>query len=86
MVSTVSPITWMGSASRASASARSSMRVRSIVGQNVTRVPVTVRPIQPSRLAVMCAMSRRPCHSSGRPNASATPNDSPTGRQMDAAT
>ena len=76
----------MGSASRASDSARSSIRVRSMVGQNVTRVPVTVSPIQPSRLAPMWAISSRPCHSSGSPNASATPKPSPRGRQIAAAT
>ncbi len=47
---TSTPPIRIGSACRARVSARSSMRARSIVGQKVTRVPVTVRPSQPSAI------------------------------------
>ena len=36
-----------------------SIRVRSMVGHSVTRVPTTVRPTQPSRLRPRCARNRR---------------------------
>ena len=53
-----------GSAVVARRSARSSIRERSIVGQSVTRVPVTVSPIQPRTRTAVCARSSRPWMSS----------------------
>ncbi len=85
MTTTIAP-TSTGSAWRASRSARSSMRVRNTVGQNVTRVPTTVRPIQPSSIVMVCATSSDACHRSSSPQASAAPNPAPTGRQAAAAT
>jgi len=74
-----------GNACLASRSARSSILVRSTVGQNVTRVPTTVSPIQPSSIVMVCATSRAACQRSSRPQASVAPNPAPTGRQAAAA-
>ncbi len=68
-----------GRAWPASRSARGSMRVRRIVGQNVTRVPVMVRPIQPRIIRLTWASSSRPLASSSRPRARAAPSAAPTG-------
>ena len=53
-----------GSAWRASDSARSSILARSIVGQSVTSVPVTVRPSHPSAIVSEWATSSRECQGS----------------------
>ena len=62
------------------------MRVRRMVGQKVTSVPTTVRPIQPSRFVMVWATRNRQCQVASRPKASVAPNPAPTGRWQEAAT
>ena len=69
-----------GRACLANPSARSSMRVRRMVGQNVTSVPTTVSPIQPSRFVMVWATRNRQCQVLSSPNASVAPKAAPTGR------
>ena len=57
----------------------------SIVGQKVTRVPSTVRPTQPSRLAMVWASSSRPCQGSSGTRARVAPSEAPTARLAAAA-
>jgi hypothetical protein len=59
--------------------------VRSIVGHRVMSVPMTVRPIQPSRLSRAWAASRREYQGSAMSRARMTPKVTPTGRIAAAA-
>ena len=84
-VTTTEP-TRTGRAWRATRSAPWAILVRNIVGQRVTSVPMTVRPTQPNRLRVMCAITNRPCHGATGSRASVAPSPAPIGRASEAQT
>ena len=83
---TASPASTIGSARPAACAAPSAIRVRSIVGQSVTRVPTTVSPIQPSRFTIAWATTTRAWTPSLRPWAIVTPSATPSGSTAPAAT
>ncbi|WP_448809949.1 hypothetical protein [Agromyces bauzanensis] len=75
-----------GSARAATGAACSSARVRSIVGQSVTRVPATVSPTQPSRLTSACESTSPSASTAPGLRASHVPSPAPTTRNAAAAT
>ena len=85
VLATSTPAIRRGSANRCSRSLQGRIGVRNMVGHNVNKVAVAVRPTNPSTLSTTWANISRPCHGSGWLNDISAPSTAPTGSSAAAA-